>query len=459
MTKTRAILTASFCCLAAYSTSALAADPLSPKLPDGRQRAFPTAEGFGAAAIGGRGGKIIYVTSTDEGGAGSLRACIEETGPRNCVFRVAGTITLNTGSLVINNPFITIAGETAPGGGIAIRNTGTQLRPSVEVKTHDVIIRHLRLRPGPHTEYSCCSGALGLYTHAATNIMLDHISASWGSDETVDAWQASNFTWQWGIASEPLLNGGPGKKHRARNMLFTKSGSMTVHHSLFALGQFRNPQIELMEPNAVADVVNNVLYSRRWKYVISLDNQEEHVRANIVGNYKIKGKNTDNDRLVHAFVTKGKGFSIYVHDNYDEPYRTDASQAEDEVLLPEHRKFVVATPQPAPPVRTSPPKVAYKEVLEKAGATRPKRDQVDTRIVNAVINRTGSLLRNDPNEVGGWPELEPGTPYPDADKDGIADAWEGSHGLNPSDAADGSLDRNGDGWTNFEEFSSELAGD
>src|SRR6185295_621349 len=153
MTKTLALV-ASLCCLAAHSISVEAANRLSPKLPDGRQRAFPTAEGFGAAAVGGRGGKIIYVTNADESGPGSLRACIEEAGPRNCVFRVAGTITLNTSSLVINNPFLTIAGETAPGGGIAIRNTGTQLRPSVEVKTHDVIIRHIRIRPGPHTEYS-----------------------------------------------------------------------------------------------------------------------------------------------------------------------------------------------------------------------------------------------------------------------------------------------------------------
>lgn len=458
MTKTLALV-ASLCCLAAHSISVEAANRLSPKLPDGRQRAFPTAEGFGAAAVGGRGGKIIYVTNTDESGPGSLRACIEEAGPRNCVFRVAGTITLNTSSLVINNPFLTIAGETAPGGGIAIRNTGTQLRPSVEVKTHDVIIRHIRIRPGPHTEYSCCSGALGLYTYAATNIMLDHISASWGSDETVDAWRASNFTWQWGILSEPLLNGGPGKKHRARNMLFTKSGSMTVHHTLFALGQFRNPQIELDPPNSVADVVNNVMYSPKWKYVITLDDRETHIQANIVGNYKVKGKNTDNDHLVHPFVEDRKGFSIYVKDNYDEPYRTDSSQPDDEVLLPEHRRFVVATPFAAPPVRTTTPQEAYKEVLAGAGATKPKRDAVDTRVIDAVVHHKGGLLKNDPNEVGGWPELEPGTPYPDADKDGIADAWEGSHGLSPSDAADGPLDRNGDGWTNFEEFSSELAGD
>ena len=242
-------------------------------------------------------------------------------------------------------------------------------------------------------------------------------------------------------------------------MLFTKSGSMTVHHTLFALGQFRNPQIELAVPDAVADVVNNVMYSRRWKYVISLDDRETHIRANIVGNYKTKAKNTDNDRLVHPFVEDRKGFSIYVKDNYDEPYRTASSQLDDEVLLPEHRKFVVATPFPAPPVRTTSPQEAYEEVLARAGATKPKRDAVDIRIIDAVRNRTGALLKNDPSEVGGWPELEPGTPYSDGDMDEIADTWEASHGLKPEDASDGPQDRNGDGWTNFEEYISELAGD
>ena len=128
---------------------------LSPKLPDGMQRAFPTAEGFGAAAAGGRGGKVIYVTTLNESGEGSLRGCIEASGPRTCIFRIGGTITLDEASLAVSNPFLTIAGESAPGGGIAIRNGSTQIRPSIEIRTHDVIIRHLRLRPGPHAIEAC----------------------------------------------------------------------------------------------------------------------------------------------------------------------------------------------------------------------------------------------------------------------------------------------------------------
>ena len=431
--------------------------PLSAKLPDGRQRSFPTAEGFGAAAVGGRSGAIIYVTNTNDAGPGSLRACIEATGPRNCVFRTGGTITLQS-ALQVRQPFLTIAGETAPGGGIAIRNSDTIIEPSLMVMTGDVIVRHIRIRPGPHTVEACCSGAVGLYTEKARNIIFDHVSASWGSDETVDSEYAADFTWQWGLLAEPLLGGGPGRRNRARNMLFTRSGNVTVHHTLFVTGKFRNPQIEMMVPGAVAEIVNNVMYSPRWEYVVSLIDARTHVNANIVGNYKLKGRNIFNDRLVHLFEEGDHGFSVYLRDNYDEPYRT-ANEPENSVLLDEHRKYVVANPHPTLSVTTTSAAQAYDDVLANAGATRPARDAADHRFVKEVIERSGRLLKNDPREVGGWPVLEAGTPYADGDEDGIADPWETAHGLNPADRTDGVGDLNGDGWTNFENFVHELAGD
>lgn len=434
------------------------ATPLSPKLPDGSQRAFPTAEGFGAGAVGGRGGKVIYVVNTNESGQGSLRDCIEASEPRTCIFRTGGTIVLDQKSLVVRNPFLTIAGETAPGGGIAVRN-GAQVRPSIEIQTHDVIIRHLRLRPGPHTVEACCSGALGLYSQAAKNIMLDHISASWGSDETVDSEGATNFTWQWGITSEPLVSGGPGKKNRARNMLFTKGGNISAHHSLFAMGKFRNPQIKSSDPDAVASVVNNVLYSPRWEYVVSFGDEWSATRANVVGNYKIKGKNEVDDHLVHLFAESGKGHAIYLKDNYDEPYRTEPAQDENLVVAEDQRRFIVETPFDAPAIRTSSPRQAYEEVLAHAGATKPERDIVDKRIIELVENRRGKLLRNDPATVGGWPELSSGNPYPDTDMDGVSDDWEQKNGMDPANADDGQEDLDEDGWTNLEEFLHFMAGD
>jgi len=359
---------------------------------------------------------------------------------------------------VIRDPFITIAGETAPGGGVAIRN-GAQARPSVEIKTHDVIIRHLRLRPGPHTVEACCSGALGLYSVAASDIMLDHLSASWGSDETVDSENASNFTWQWGITSEPLLRGGPGKRNRARNMLFTKGGDISVHHSLFAMGKFRNPQIKTSTPGAVSSVVNNVFYSPRWQYVVTFGDEWAQSRANVVGNYKIAGEQDVDDHMVHLFSESGKGHSIYAKDNFDEPYRTGAGEDENLIVAADQRQFIVPAPFDAPAIRTSSPQRAYDEVLASAGATRPERDAVDRRIIEAVKTRSGKLLRNDPGEVGGWPELAAGIPYPDADEDGIADEWERANGTDPDSAEDGQQDADGDGWTNLEEFLHFMAGD
>ena len=432
---------------------------ISPKLPDGRQRAFPTAEGFGAAAVGGRGGKVIYVVNTNESGPGSLRDCIEASGPRICIFRTGGTIVLRERPLKVRNPFLTIAGETAPGGGIAIRNGKMQARPSIEIITNDVIIRHIRLRPGPHAREACCSGGLGLYSEAAKSIMLDHISASWGSDETIDSEDASNFTWQWGITSEPLLRGGPGKKNRARNMLFTKGGNVSVHHSLFAFGKFRNPQIKMKIQGAVADVVNNVFFSPKWEHVVSFGDEFARVQANVVSNYKIAGEKLRNDHMVHLFDESGLGHSIYVKDNYDEPYRTEAGQDDSLVLAQDQRRFVVATPFDVPAIRTSTPMIAYEDVLANAGATKPERDAVDGRIIEAVKNRRGQLLERDPEDVGGWPELDAGVPYQDRDVDGISDDWEVKNGMDAADTNDGRQDMDNDGWTNLEEFLHFMAGD
>ena len=434
---------------------------ISPKLPDGQQRAFPTAEGFGAAARGGRGGEVIFVTSTNENGPGSLRACIDAAGPRTCVFRVSGTISLEQASLVVRNPFLTIAGETAPGGGIAIRNGPRQIRPSLEIITHDVIVRHVRIRSGPHAVESCCSGGLGLYGKDARNIMIDHVSASWGSDETIDSEDATDVTFQWCFVTEPLLDGGPGKRNRARNMLLTKGGNFSIHHNLFAFGKFRSPQLQMAVPSAVADVVNNVLYSPVWDYVISFSDRLAPVQANVVGNYKIEGKveKDMDDRLVHLFEEGDKGFSIFLADNIDETYRPDADVAEDEALEERVRRFVVSDRVDAPSVRTTSALAAYEGVLVYAGATRPMRDSVDLRMVDAVRTRSGKLLKSDPETVGGWPSLASIAPPADRDSDGMADEWERSVGLDPNDPTDGAMDLDGDGWTNFEEYLHELAGD
>ena len=133
-------------------------------------------------------------------------------------------------------------------------------------------------------------GRDGLYGKDARSIIFDHVSASWGSDETIDSEGASFVTFQWCFVTEPLLNGGPEKQNRARNMLLSKGGNFSVHHNLFALGKFRNPQIAPNADNSTISVVNNVLYSPAWEYVVSFSDRWTAIRANVVGNYKIEGK-------------------------------------------------------------------------------------------------------------------------------------------------------------------------
>jgi hypothetical protein len=242
-------------------------------------------------------------------------------------------------------------------------------------------------------------------------------------------------------------------------MLFTKGGNVSVHHSLFAFGQFRNPQIKMKNSGAIADVVNNVMFSPAWQYVVSFGDEWTHIQANVVGNYKIAGKKLRNDHLVQLFIESGLGHSIYVKDNYDEPYRTEPGQDDGLVLAEDQRRFVVAKPFDVPMVGASSPMVAYDEVLADAGATKPERDGVDKRIVEDIKSRSGQLLKNDPRNVGGWPELAAGTPYQDGDMDGISDDWEVENGIDPLKADDGGEDMDGDGWTNLEEFLHFMAGD
>ncbi|MFC6487606.1 pectate lyase [Nitratireductor sp. GCM10026969] len=433
--------------------------PLSPRLADGRQRAFPTAEGFGAGARGGRGGEVYFVTSLAEKGEGTLRACIDAAGPRTCVFRVSGTIMLEKESLVVRNPYLTIAGETAPGDGIAIRNGPRQLRPSLEILAHDVIIRHLRLRPGPHEEDSCCSGALGLYGKDARDIIIDHISASWGSDETIDSEDATNITIQWSFITEPLLDGGPNKRNRARNLLLARGGNFSLHHNLFALGQMRSPQIQASEPEMVTEVANNVLYSPVWQYIIGLSDRRAPVKANIIGNYKIAGSRKIDDHLLYLFEENGGKFKVHVAGNIDETYRPEPGMADDLVLGEAQRGYVVSAPFTTMGVRTTTAQQAYDDVLVGAGATKPTRDAVDLRMVDAVRTRSGGLLKTHPEKVGGWPELVSEPAPADTDRDGMADTWERAMSLDPANPDDGREDDDGDGWTNLEEYLHERAGD
>ncbi len=444
---------------------------LSAKLPDGRQRAFPTAEGFGAGAKGGRGGSVIYVTNLNDSGAGSLRACIDATGPRTCIFRIGGTITLVT-PLIVKNPFLTIAGESAPGGGIALKNAVGNPESPLQTNASDLIIRNIRLRPGPGAS-GCCLNTLGILdgTHDA---MFDHLSGSWGVDQNIVSWKnTGDYTIQWSIFSEPLLDGPhstPGHQgNRARDVHLEWSSSVSFHHNLLAHATLRNPLF--IPAGGIQDIVNNVLYDVSTSQVM-LSDEHGDAWANLEGNFALDGPKSIDARknnpatILSSYLLDlindgpvSHSRQVFAQNNYSEPYLTNPSAPSSGAVASNQTQYLVGSRFTVPQVKITSPIEAYNAVLLTAGATKPLRDTTDTRIVQEARARTGTFVLTDPNEVGGWPVLASGTPYPDSDQDGISDAWETAHGLNPNNAADGNADRNNDGWTNLEEFLSEMAGD
>jgi pectate lyase len=429
-------------------------------------KAFPTAEGFGADALGGRGGVVIEVTNLDDSGPGSLRDAVEQEGPRTVVFRVGGTIAVER-PIRIRDPYVTIAGQTAPGDGILIRNHPANSDAPITIETHDVVIRHLRLRPGPSGEPSCCVDALGLM-QGARDVIIDHVSLSWSVDELLGASEdASDFTVQWSILSEALHRSNHAKDDRhSRGLLIStqEGGNVSIHHNLFAHNDGRNPEVALAY--GIADIVNNVLYNPGVR-MIEISEANAKPYANVVGNVMRNGKNTKrnnshiNNHIVRARdVDDGarEGFVMYVVGNLDDLYRTDDAMPETVSVIEEDRRFLATERQPAPFVATTLAERAYTDVLERAGAILPRRDAVDERILATVHERTGKII-NDPSDVGGWPRLASGTPPVDSDHDGMPDAWEKRLGLDPEDPNDRNGDVTGNGYTNLEDYLNELAGD
>jgi pectate lyase len=426
--------------------------PPPPPPSSGGLRAFPGAEGFGAEAVGGRGGRVIAVTNLNDSGPGSLRAAIEATGPRTAVFRVGGTIELLT-PLRIKNPFITIAGQTAPGGGIALRNHPSNRRAALAIDTSEVVVRYLRVRPGPSAHAS--SNVDALLIRSGSNIIIDHCSFSWAVDENVNTWyRASDITIQWSLISEALHRSTHSKGSHSMGMLVGHAGShsISIHHNLFAHNDSRNPAIKT---TGTVDFVNNVIHNY-GDYAGWVGDEHARVPLNFVGNVYQSGPDSDPARWeleVYEGYGTGHGFSLHVRDNIG-PHRLTGTEPQDAAVSPNGRAYIVASPNPAPPVTTIPAQDAFAAVLDGAGATLPARDAVDQRVVNAVRTRAGAII-DSPSQVGGWPDLASGAAPVDSDGDGMPDDWEHGRGLDPG-RDDGAADRDGDGYTNLEEYLNSL---
>jgi hypothetical protein len=439
-----------------------------------QQLAFPTAEGYGRFAKGGRGGQVIKVTNLKDSGPGSLRAAVEAEGPRTVVFDVSGLITLES-KLVVgkNNHLLTVAGQTAPGKGICIRKYNFGMMGAT-----DVIIRYIRVRPGN------ISGTTldGMGMASADNCIIDHCSISWTLDEAFSSRSGKNITLQRTLISEALNAAGhkkypPGTEHGYAASIGGDIGSF--HHNLLANCAGRNWSLAggLNKPDhsyaGRLDIRNNVVFN--WKNRTTDGGAHE---VNFVNNYYKPGPATK------FFLALKPQYSSFAG---SQRYHFDGNIMEGKFGLRDQEKGREAgierggkipteySPWSDEPffesfVNTHSAKEAFTNVLADVGCNFPVLDDHDTRIIKEVRSgrtkfkgsKTGLPgLPDSQDDVGGWeeyPEIKRPAGW-DTDGDGMPDAWEKQYGLNPNDPADGNEDLNGDGYTNLEKYLNSLVGE
>ena len=397
--------------------------------------AFPGADGFGRNAQGGRGGRIIEVTTLADSGPGSLRACIDAAGPRVCIFRVGGVIRFTTIRPIIRNPYITIAGQTAPGGGILLTHSGGKnaFTPLVIKNTHDVIVRHVRVRTDRRGEQRGSNS--GFIIENSRNVILDHVSSSWAIDENVGGYaQNTDIT----ISNSIFAEGIP--RHDKCALLSSDPKGpqrLSFLRNLCAHNGDRNPDVNFA-PGSCVEVMNNVLYDAQSQFTEVWESYGG-TPVNLIGNYYKAGPSSSGSiaALDRPLIgSKGRA-RIYQAGNLLDGRVTSFTPSAREALVKAPVCRLAAKPIPA--------QQAYKLVLAQSGAF--PRDAVDARIVGEVRTRTGSIRAG----PGVLPPLSPGAPYVDRDHDGMSDAWEAANKLDPR-RHDAWQDADGDGWPNLDEF-------
>lgn len=407
--------------------------------------AFPGAEGLGAKATGGRGKDVYEVTNLDDSGPGSLRDALSK-GNRTVVFRVSGTINLKT-TLRLAEPNVTIAGQTAPGDGICLR--GKELM----IRADNVIVRFMRFRPGDELKQE--HDALTIWN--AKNVIVDHCSMSWSTDSVSDVVKGSReVTIQWCIISEPLNQSVHGKGAHGYG---TGWGYGSYHHNLIAHCASRAPRLSADPSRGLCDVRNNIIYNWGFGWAYGGENAD----VDIVNNYFKSGPSSEHNNCI--FNVWQSSSRVYLSGNVLEGNAEVTADnykglISEKTIYPQPADLeavVVTRPSQTVPVIQQSAHEAYELVLNRAGATLPKRDPVDTRVVQSVRDRTGRVI-NSPVDVGGWPELASTEPPADSDHDGMPDAWETSKGLDPANPKDGpSAAADGSGYTNMELYLNELA--
>lgn len=432
--------------------------------------AFPGAEGFGQYVTGGRGGKVMVVTNLNDDGPGSFRQAAQAKEPRVVVFAVSGTIHLQSKLGIKDN--ITIAGQTAPGDGICLADY------SVGLAGNNIIVRYLRFRMGDKNQKGgMVDGNGGDDAFGGThrrNIIIDHCTMSWSTDEAFSVYGGDSTTLQWNLIAEPLNysyhfeKGDTAYEHHGYGAIWG-GRHLSAHHNLFAHCNSRTPRFDGIRniPEETADMRNNVIYD--WGINNIYAGEGGHY--NLVNNYFKYGPGTHKNvkyQIVNPWnkpprIPFGKWF---LDGNYMDGSAEVTSNNWLGVRMGEDGKgndpgAKAATAFSFVPVTTQTAEDAYTLVLEKVGCSLPARDSFDQRIVDEVKHRTGNMVDVQGGyphgtayeaTVNAWPVLKSLPAAADKDHDGMPDAWETTHKLNPNNAADAAaytLDKH---YTNIEVY-------
>ncbi|MDG1730896.1 MAG: Ig-like domain-containing protein [Algibacter sp.] len=429
-------------------------------------KAFPGAEGYGKNAVGGRGGRIIKVTNLNNSGSGSFRAACEASGSRIVVFEIGGRINL-TSTVTINDPFITIAGQTAPGDGITLSMEGTPNEVVLQVQANDVIIRYLTIRRSESEVSEQNSDCLVITS--CHDVIVDHCSFSWASDENIAIYdydgnnranvynvtiQNSLIDTAWGGIDKGIICSGGVDRLTFYNLVFASVGQRQP--------LIKNETGNYANEETYFEIINTVTLEGKWH--ASFPNNiaaagTKHL--NYINNLCIDSGFSRNMLFVDtaypvSIFTQGNisplRTSITSPVNWDEEWSViQAGGGQDDVEKRLTTDYRVTTPKSTPIINDG--VVLTKAVnlvdslKDHVGASYPTRDSEDTRAINDVVTRTSTAA----NTSGTFPILDSGTPLTDSDNDGMSDAWEDANGYNKN--IDDSLeDRDGDGYTNIEEF-------
>lgn len=436
--------------------------------------AFPGAEGFGKYTNGGRGGKVFIISNLDDKGPGSLRDAVEAKGKRIIVFAISGTIHLES-KLSIKGD-VTMAGQTAPGDGICLADQ------SVGLGGDNIIIRYIRFRMGDkYQKGGMVDGNGGDDAFGGTrrkNIIIDHCSVSWSTDEVFSVYAGDSTTLQWNLISEPLnysYHFETGDKDYEQHGYGAIWGGkhLSAHHNLFAHCNSRTPRFDGIRniPEENCDFRNNVIYNWGHNNVYA----GEGGTYNIINNYYKPGPDTKDNVKTRIANPWSKPPSIsfgkyYVEGNYMEDAHEVSTNNWQSVTLEKGANADVSAvkkdkPLPIVDVTTQPAKAAYELVLNNVGAVLPKRDTLDERIINNVKKGAGKFIDVQGGfphgteyelTINAWPALKSLPAPADTDKDGMPDEWEKKNGLNPNDASDASAYKVDKNYTNVEVYINSL---